>query len=75
MSKLGIRYYTDIITEGKDPRGKPYYWLGGSYKGFENIPGSDCVHVDEGFISVTPLSVDSTDYNLLEELKKWDIAF
>jgi len=63
MSTQGIRYYTDVITEHSDPRGKPYYWIGGSYKGFENIADSDCVHVDQGFISITPLKTDCTDYN------------
>ncbi len=63
MSKQGIRYYSDEIAENKDPRGRPYYWIGGSYKGFENIPDSDCVVVDQGFISITPLKTDCTDYN------------
>lgn len=75
ISKQGLRYYTDEITDRVDPRNRHYYWLGGEYKGFENIPGSDCVHVDQGFISIVPLKIDSTDYELLEELKKWEIAF
>ncbi len=74
ISKQGLRYYTDMITDRVDPRNRHYYWLGGEYKGFENIPGSDCVHVDQGYISVTPLKIDSTDYALLEELKSWEIA-
>jgi 5'-nucleotidase len=75
ISKQGMRYYTDEITERKDPRNRSYYWLGGEYKGFESIPGSDCVHVDEGYISVTPLKIDCTDYTYQEELKKWNIGF
>jgi len=72
LSKQGRRYYSDEIDERIDPRHKPYYWLGGEYKGFEDIPGSDCVHVDQGFVSVTPLKVDSTDFQYLEEFKKWE---
>lgn len=75
ISKQGLRYYTDEITDRIDPRNRHYYWLGGEYKGFENISGSDCVHVDQGYISIVPLKIDSTDYELLEELKKWEIAF
>jgi 5'-nucleotidase len=75
MSAQGRRYYTDLITEGMDPRQKPYYWLGGEYKGFENIAGTDCVHVDQGYISITPLKTDSTDYDLMEEFKKWELNF
>ncbi len=75
ISKQGLRYYTDQITDRVDPRNRHYYWLGGEYKGFENIPGSDCVHVDQGYISIVPLKIDSTDYDLMEELKTWEIAF
>ena len=75
ISKQGMRYYTDEITDRLDPRNRHYYWLGGEYKGFEKIPGSDCVHVDEGYISITPLKIDCTDYETLEDLKKWDIGF
>lgn len=36
----------------------------------EMKPGSDSAEVANGFISVTPLSIDSTDYRSLEELNK-----
>lgn len=75
LSKLGERHYQDIVTLGLDPRGRPYYWVGGNYQGFENIPGSDCVHVDQGYISITPLKIDSTDYELMEEFKRWELPF
>ncbi|MBK9293968.1 MAG: 5'/3'-nucleotidase SurE [Oligoflexia bacterium] len=75
VSKQGLRYYSDEITNRTDPRHKHYYWLGGEYKGFENIPGSDCVHVDQDYISIVPLKIDSTNYDLLEELKTWEILF
>lgn len=75
ISKQGMRYYSDDIADRVDPRNRHYYWLGGEYKGFENIPGSDCVHVDEKFISVTPLKIDCTDYELVEEFKKWEVSF
>lgn len=75
VSKQGMRYYSDEITDRVDPRNRHYYWLGGEYKGFENIPGSDCVHVDQGYVSITPLKIDSTDYDLMEEFKNWEIHF
>jgi 5'-nucleotidase len=75
ISKQGMRYYSDDITDRVDPRNRHYYWLGGEYKGFENIPGSDCVHVDQGYVSVTPLKIDSTAYDLMEDFKTWEIKF
>jgi 5'-nucleotidase len=75
IATQGLRYYSDEIGVRKDPRNRAYYWLGGEYKGFENIPGSDCVAADQGFISITPLRFDSTDYELHEELKRWELNF
>jgi len=72
LAKQGLRYYSDLVTTEIDPRKKPYYWLGGEYKGFEKIPGSDCVIVDGGYVAVTPLKLDSTDYEIMEEFKKWE---
>jgi len=75
LAKQGLRHYSDAITERLDPRNRRYYWLGGEYKGFENIPGSDCVLVDQGYVAITPLKVDSTDYELMDELRKWEVSF
>jgi len=52
-----------------DPRGRKYYWIGGDDLGFDPDEGTDCVAVHEGFISVTPLHVDLTNYRALQELR------
>lgn len=71
VTKLGKRNYGDIIVEKMDPRGRPYYWIGGDENGYENIPGSDCNAILEGKISVTPLKVNTTDHGFLQKIKKW----
>ena len=48
-----------------DPRGGKYYWIGGDDLGFANEDGTDCKTVQDGYVSVTPLQVDLTDYKLL----------
>jgi len=74
ITRLGKRTYGSEVVENVDPRGRKYYWIGGSETRHENIPGSDCnaVH-DEKLISVTPLHLDLTDYKLLESLRSWEI--
>lgn len=72
LSKMGRRHYHQEIVECVDPRNKKYYWIGGAYKDFENIVNSDCVHVDEGFISILPLKIDITDYEMIDHLKAWE---
>ena len=64
---MGKRHYSENIVERVDPRGGKYYWIGGDDLGFADEAGTDCKAVHEGFISVTPLQVDLTDYQLLNK--------
>ena len=58
---LGRRLYTDDVSERKDPRGRPYYWVGGGPAGHDNVEGSDCVAISRGLNSITPMHLDLTD--------------
>lgn len=72
VAKMGHRIYSEGIVEKADPRGKPYFWIGGEYQGFKDIEGSDCKVIDQGYISVTPLQVNATDTNFYEIISKWE---
>ena len=52
VSTSGYQIYSEEVVERQDIRGKSYYWVGGIYKGHQDIEGSDCNHVAEGYISV-----------------------
>lgn len=54
---LGLRRYSEEITQRTDFRGRDYYWVGGIYQGFEGDENSDCGAVDDGFISVSILNL------------------
>jgi len=58
---LGRRLYQDDVAERRDPRGRPYYWVGGGPAGHDNVEGSDCVAVARGWNSITPMHLDLTD--------------
>lgn len=73
VTNLGSRVYNDTIVKKKDPRGKDYFWIGGGEPGWDSDENSDFASVSEGFVSVTPLIVDMTDYRTLFELEKWDL--
>jgi len=60
MTGLGHRLFRHHVEKRDDPRGSPYYWIGGQPRPAEDRPGSDCNAVAEGLVSVTPLSVDIT---------------
>src|SRR6476660_2037564 len=67
ITRMGKRHYSETIVERIDPRGGKYYWIGGDDLGFTHDDGTDCMAVHEGFISVTPLQVDLTNYKFLGE--------
>ncbi|HXG50578.1 MAG TPA: 5'/3'-nucleotidase SurE [candidate division Zixibacteria bacterium] len=67
LTRMGKRHYSETIVERVDPRGAKYYWIGGDDLGFARDEGTDCVAVDQGYVSVTPLQVDLTNYKLLQD--------
>jgi len=71
VTRQGKRIYGDAIVEKRDPRGRKYYWIGGDSLEREDIPGSDLEAVEEGYISVTPLHLDMTDYASLRAIRRW----
>lgn len=75
ITKLGSRVYKDVIVEKKDPRGKDYFWIGGGEPGWSTGNDTDFAAVSTGYISVTPLRPDMTDYESIELLKEWIIEW
>ncbi|RMH20390.1 MAG: 5'/3'-nucleotidase SurE [Gemmatimonadetes bacterium] len=74
VTSLGKRRYSDSITRAKDPSGRDYYWIGGGEMSWSGSPESDFQAVEDGYISLTPLHLDLTNYRLLEEIRAWDLA-
>ncbi len=69
----GKRNYGDVIVENRDPRGRPYYWIGGDQGAFCDIEGSDCNAVSEGYVSITPVLTYLTDRRALEIFSRWKV--
>lgn len=69
LTRQGKRRYGDAIVEKVDPRGKKYYWIGGSELDFVDAEGTDFSAVHRGLISITPLHLDLTNYRSLEQLQ------
>jgi len=74
ITRLGQRVYRDVLIERVDPRGQPYYWIGGERPGGVAEDGTDIGALAQGCISVTPLVMDMTAYQLLDELREWELT-
>ena len=71
VTRLGNRRYVNIFDKRTDPRGRVYYWMAGEpYDVDENDPETDIWAVNEGYISITPIQFDMTDYGFMEKLKE-----
>jgi 5'-nucleotidase len=75
VTELGHRLYRDMLVTRTDPRGREYYWIGGEPPAGIPEEGTDIGALSEGYISVTPLLLDLTDYAKLSQLRAWDLSF
>jgi 5'-nucleotidase len=74
VTTLGRRRYSDAITRANDPSGREYFWIGGGTVNWRGAEDSDFQAVEDGYVSVTPLHLDLTNYKLLEEIRAWELA-
>jgi 5'-nucleotidase len=63
------RNHVTTVDERLDPRGRPYYWIEEGQNDWEPHDRSDYQAVRDGYVSVTPLQPDLTDYRAFEALK------
>lgn len=76
ITPLGIREYTENFMERKDPRGKAYYWYSGIPKKNDiTSEDTDVMAIEKGYISITPIHFDLTNYRIINNVKKWDIKY
>ncbi len=73
VTNLGRRRYSDAITRAPDPSGREYYWIGGGSTHWNGGPDCDYLAVQDGYISVTPLHLDLTSYQRLDEVRGWNL--
>jgi len=74
ITSLGRRQYSDSITRTTDPKGREYFWIGGDISAWAGGEDADYRAVESGYVSVTPLQLDLTNYELLEEIRRWDLV-
>ncbi len=73
VTHLGRRIYPDLIVKQLDPRGRPFYWIGGAAPEWETVDSTDYAAVSEGYVSVTPLALDITHYDMIDRLRAWNL--
>ena len=72
VTRMGKRIYQDELIERLDPRGTPYYWIGGPPPSGLAEPGTDFHAVVNRRIAITPIQLDLTARRLLSRLNSWE---
>ncbi|HEX7973311.1 MAG TPA: 5'/3'-nucleotidase SurE [Anaerolineales bacterium] len=72
LTRQGMRVYRDRLDQRIDPRGRPYFWIGGDAPTGIPETGTDFGALHDGFVSINPLQMDLTAYPALQRLRAWD---
>jgi len=70
-TRLGNRHKSEGMIVQQDPRGDPMYWVGPPGEAQDAGEGTDFYAVSQHYVSITPLQIDLTRYNTLNELEDW----
>lgn len=60
VARAGRRKIGGSMVEGVDPRGEPFFWIGGGRREDRGLKGTDLEAVHRGIIAISPLSLELT---------------
>ncbi|MFM4805797.1 5'/3'-nucleotidase SurE [Aeromonas bivalvium] len=71
ITRLGNRHRAEAVIRAEDPRGQPIYWIGPPGSQQDAGEGTDFAAIEQGYVSITPLTIDMTAYDSLAGLGAW----
>lgn len=72
---LGNRIYRDEIVKVREEKGTFIYSIEGENPTWASSPNSDFDAVHEGFVSITPIHMEYTDFDMIEKLRGWEADY
>ncbi len=71
VTRLGKRHPSQPVIRSTTPYGDTVYWIGPVGLAADSAPGTDFHAISQGYISVTPLSLDLTQHSELDAIQNW----
>ncbi len=71
LTRQSEKITRNLLKDGADPKGRPYYWLHEQTIKEDVAPDTDYAAVFDGAISITPLELDRTHEPSLNHLSHW----
>ena len=72
ITRQGTRIYRDLLIEKLNEEGKPVYIIGGEFPTGVPEEGTDIGALNRGIVSITPLSMDMTAYQHMDQIRSWE---
>ena len=73
ITRQGLARWQETFDKRSDPRGSIYYWMDGYKLDMEEPDDSDGRALSEGFITVTPIRLNMTNHDFIDDLRTWSI--
>jgi 5'-nucleotidase len=70
VTRQGRHKIGGAMIQGMDPRGHPYFWIGGGRDEDRALAGTDLEAIHRGAVSITPLSLDLTCAEAMPALRE-----
>lgn len=70
-TRLGKRHKAEPAVEAIDPRNRKVYWLGSIGEEADAGPGTDFFAIKQNQVSITPIKIDLTNYQMLQSVEQW----
>ena len=70
-TRLGQRHRAEPVIKSSDPRGRDIYWVGPPGKEQDAGVGTDFYAIKNNYVSITPLQLDLTRYEKMNDIKQW----
>ncbi len=70
-TRLGQRHRAEPVIKSSDPRGRDIYWVGSPGKEQDAGVGTDFYAIKNNYVSITPLQLDLTRYETMNDIKQW----
>ncbi len=70
ICRQGYGRWEEKYEERTDPRGRKYYWLSGRFLHIDRSQDTDLWALENGYVSVVPVTLDFTDYRTLPQLQR-----
>jgi 5'-nucleotidase len=74
-TRQGRKGYRNRVDRRADPRGGKYFWLWGDFDPADIVDGTDLAAVRDGYVSVSPITIDRTNHDELGRLFRLKQSF